>query len=70
MANVVPVSLANNSAASRELTVPVPKLSLPGLALSVSTRSRMVSALKSARTSSREIFLAPSEIGTKSFAGS
>ena len=70
MAKFVPVSFANNSAASRPLVVPVPKLSFPGRALSVSSRSCTVCAAESPRTSSTEIFFAPSEIGSKSLAGS
>jgi len=52
------------------LVVPVPKFSFPGRARSVSSNSCTVWAGESARTSKTEIFLAPSEIGSKSLAGS
>ena len=65
----MPAVLANRSAPSRDVIVPAPMLSLPGLALALAISSLIVFG-PSLRTTTSDMFLVNSVIGAKSLSGS
>ena len=65
----MPATLANNSAPSRDVIVPAPMLSLPGLALARAISSLTVAG-PSLRTTMSDMFFASSVTGAKSLAAS
>ncbi len=65
-----PASLANRSAPSRDVMVPAPMLSLPGLAFALAISSLMLFGPSLARTTISDMFLVSSEISEKSLSGS
>ena len=69
-ATSMPAALANISAPSRDVIVPAPMLSLPGLALAFAISSLIDFGPSLARTTMSDMFLVSSVIGAKSLIGS